>query len=609
MLKPQYQYTVFSMILGAARTFSTTATSSNSPSTSVATFLAHIKKEAATQAFTHQSRYTKPVCGLVWKTSDPKLKHLMQAKKFKGVLEEYGFAENSPMGNTMSENKTVLIKQFYSPPTSLPYKAFNICAGGIPALWAAYIQSRLYKSLKDKEWINPNTAPPVYIIPPNLMLSAAYGSSLQFHIWHAMAMYVQLDPRWNTLNKFGTANILRNTAIRNSGKDNPESTTFPVGEIYPAALLDPKVLHVGMGYAYNELKFKFRHALGLKTYLDETLALAVDSGNVMDAVGKELGTPLLLRNGTFSITDTAAGTEELQLLSTKLKKEYNITAKPITAKDAFTKGGTEPDIAEGGSIWEIDPDGNLCLDFVQTLLTGFKANGGMVTEGTVTEILTDNHDRVTGMVVQSSSNERLCINTRRTYTSFGVGTTYKAENSMVSPVSPVIAGTGYSGMLVIAGKTPITRNYDRNNTHFTPMRNSEGHVLYEEQDGIFYTLVKSTCGGAIAAPAFCIDHAENSLFIARKTFPEHAVHILAARSCYRPISYQNSVHIQRPSRAKGLIAAYGWSGTGITHAPSIAVRIALELAGDATHYTNYTAATSFVGKEMAKYLQPTYHRR
>lgn len=499
-------------------------------------------------------RYAPAREGFTWVTSNPELRNVAEAH-FKRHIENFAI---SSVNTHAPLYTTVTIHSDYGQETELRKQqpVSNVSAGGVPALWAAYIQSLLYK-----EGAFPREyAPPVYIKPSNIKNSAAFGSSTQFHVSHAGPMYT--DP------SFGTANIVMASVIRNlfPKADTPEKDNYMIAEIHPRVFFDPTIIQVGLGYLYHEWKYKLCANLGLETILDETVPLAIKSGKVMDNVADVLGRAVLLRKDTVRVAYNEEETKEMQELQVFLQR-YGIECSQIAVENTEALLGTRPTIGSGGSIWCVKGDGNVIPDIVEVLIDGIRQNGGRVIEGTVSSILySKENDQLSGVIVtgQEGGNEtQTLIRTDHLFTSFGARSLYTQRDGIkrFTPVEPIISGTGYSAFLLVEGE--MTRPIDSNNSHFTPL---ETATL---ADGKKLTLVKATCGGSIGTDSFCISHAVNNLHYATEViFPGRKIEILAAKSCSRPLNGQNSGKLSEV--IPGHWAVTGLGGKGITDAPGLA---------------------------------------
>ncbi|MDA0967690.1 MAG: FAD-dependent oxidoreductase [Proteobacteria bacterium] len=512
-----------------------------------------------------KNRYVEAREGLLWRTKNPELNQVLDSH-FSDMSEAYGISsgndkKDSPVYSDVSikSDSDVETKSFRQE------SAANVSAGGYPALWSAYIQSVLYK----KGMLPKDSPPPVYVMPENMKNSAYYGSSTQFHVSHASPMY--------TDSEFSTTNILFATAKRNLFplSSSPEKDNYMVGEIHPSAMLKPDVLRVGLGYLFHEMKYKYQSKFSKTDVTDETMPLAVASGNVLDEVGADIGKPLLIRNNTIRVAYDEKETKEMVDLKKVLKK-YGVDCEEITFDKAKEIAGTIPSIGKGGSIWSVKGDGNMVPNVVDMLTEGIKNNGGIVIEGTVKDVLYNKDEgKVSGVVVENSKDkQKTLIKTDKLFTSFGARAKYSLNKSVPvkQHVEPIISGTGYSAFLLVEGK--IEKPIDSNNSHFTPVK------TVTTKDGKDLSLVKTTCGGAIGTDSFCVDHAINNLHYATEViFPGKKVDILTAKSCSRPLNGKNSEIITEV--IPGFYAATGFGGKGVTDAPGFAVKhVAQKLAGD-----------------------------
>lgn len=509
-------------------------------------------------------RYAPAREGFTWVTSNPALK-ITAETHFKRHIDNFAI---SSVNTHAPLYTTVTIHSDFGQQADLQKMepVSNVSAGGIPALWAAYMQSLLYKEgAFPKEY-----APPVYIMPSNIRNSAAFGSSTQFHVSHASPMYT--DP------SFGTANIVAASLIRNlfPQADSPEKDNYMIAEIHPRVFFDPTIIQVGLGYLYNEWEYKLCAALGKKTILDETVPLAITSGNVMDNVADVLGRAVLLRKDTVRVAYNEAETKEMQELQTFLQK-YGVECTQIAAQDAEALLGTKPQTGKDGSIWCVKGDGNVAPDIVDVLIDGIRKNGGRVVEGMVTSILYSKEgENLSGVIITGHENgyeTQTLIRTNHLFTSFGARSLYTERDGIkrFTPVEPIISGTGYSAFLLVEGE--ITRPIDSNNSHFTPL---ETATL---EDGKKVTLIKATSGGSIGTDSFCIDHAVNNLHYAVKiVYPGKKVEILAAKSCSRPLNGKNSANLAEV--IPGFYAGTGFGGKGITDAAGFATTRVLDKLTD-----------------------------
>lgn len=499
-------------------------------------------------------RYVRPQKGFYWKTSNPEISGIIN-KHFSDLMETFGVAEKVAEEENPTYKPVRIVTSNSYDRIESAQTAANISAGGISALWSAYLQSVLYK----KGAFPEGTPPPVYIMPKNIKQSAYFGSSTQFHVSHAAPMY--------TDSEFSTAKILKATLARNlfpTKFNHPESDNYMIGEIHPSAFFDPDVIKVGLGYLFHEMKYKFQSGFCSNDVTDETMPLAVISGKLLDDIASELGSNLLVRGDTFRVAYNASETKEMLLLKNTLKK-YGVDCNEITFEEAKNLSGTKPDIWKGGSIWEVKGDGNMMPDTFDLLLEGIKRNGGQVIEGEIEEIIYDDKEqKISGVVVTDSTNSKTFIQGNRLYTSFGAKAKYHCPEEIQNfqPVEPIISGTGYSSILLVTGN--IKKPIDSNNSHFTPIR------TITTQDGTEMTLVKATSGGAIGTDSFCIDHAVNNLHYATEIiFPGKKVEIIAAKSCNRPLNGKNSGIVQEV--LPGFFAGTGFGGKGVTDAPGFAL--------------------------------------
>lgn len=500
------------------------------------------------------SRYAPAREGFTWVSSNPTLRNIAETH-FKKHVENFAISS----ANTHAPlHTTVTIHSDFGQRTDLHNirPASNVSAGGIPALWTAYIQSLLYK-----EGAFPTEfSPPVYVMPSNIRNSAAFGSSTQYHVSHASPMYT--DPA------FSTANIMRVSLLRNffPNIDSPERDNYMIAEIHPRVFFDHEVIQVGLGYLYNEWKYKLDKNLGRETILDETIPLAITSGHVMDNVAEALGNTVLLRKDTVRVAYNAEETEEMLQLQAFLKN-YGIECIQLVEQETLALLGTSPKLGKGGSIWSVKGDGNVIPDIVEVLIDGIRKNGGHVVEGMVSSILySKEEERLSGLIVtghEKGYETQTLIRTNHLFTSFGARSLYKERDGITrfTPVEPIIAGTGYSAFLLVEGE--ITKPIDSNNSHFTPLETTT------IEDGQKLTLVKATCGGSIGTDSFCIDHAVNNLYYATHViFPGKKIEILAVKSCSRPLNGKNSGKLSEI--VPGVWALTGLGGKGITDAAGLA---------------------------------------
>lgn len=527
-------------------------------SESINEFLAHVKKN---------SRFVAPKEGFIWQTTDSKLKDIVY-KNFSTICNQTGLLdkqrERAPI-NTTIIIKNSKISQCTKLESLQSYS--SVSAGGFPALWSAYIQSLLYKkgflSSEDK-------LPPVYILPANMKNSAYFGSSTQYHVSHAAPMYT--DP------EFGTFNIIMASMKRTlfPSQNNPEKDNYMIAEISPKEILNKNVLSVGIGYLFNEIKYKFQSKLGLNSIADETIRLAISSGLIMDDISKELGEDILIRDNTVRVAYNQSETDEMVKLKKQLAK-YDIKCKEIPLDKVKKLTGTKPNISEKGSVWSIEGDGYLNPNIINILIEAIKKNGGKILEGFVSEIYyNEDKQKVEELkVVQNAGTENessQIIKSNSVFTSFGARANYQFDKKIKKSKNPefIISGTGYSAYLIVEGN--IKKPIDSNNTHFTPLS------VAQDSYGNDITLVKSTCGANIGSNSFCIDHAVNSLHYATKIiFVDKKVDIICAKSCSRPLNGLNSAKINEI--IIGLNVATGFGGKGVTDSAGFAVKHATKIAG------------------------------
>jgi glycine/D-amino acid oxidase-like deaminating enzyme len=504
-----------------------------------------------------------------WTTPDPTLRKFVR-DHFPDIEEN--FALSAPTSPSASPTDTTthirsdsdIQKQIPGFRGSFLYS--SVCSGGISALWAAYLMSALYKAGIIKH-------PPVYVMPEDIKHSASKGSSGQFHVSHATPMYT--DP------EFGALNILFQTIRRSLTDVDPRTDNYMIGEI-DLSRLDARVLRVGLGYLFNEIEYKFNRYIGRPTIADKTISDAILAGFIMDNVGSELKEELLLRRNTIRVAYNLDETREMEQTREEMAR-HGIACRQISAEKALEYSGTTPRIGEGGSIWEVEGDGNISPKLFDTLCDAIEKNGGTVVKsGKISVILHDKDSkRTTGVVVDLGKENGIpvqeILRTDSVYTSFGCYAKYVADNGITlnTDVEPIIPATGYSGYIIVTGDSPITRPIDSNNSHFTPFAT-------KFVDGKHHTIVKTTCGGAIGTDSLNRDHAINSLWYARNViFPGMEVAVVSARPCSRPINTINSGRITEV--LPGNHVATGFGGKGITDAPTFAAKYTMStLAGDKT---------------------------
>jgi glycine/D-amino acid oxidase-like deaminating enzyme len=502
-------------------------------------------------------RYAPATQGFTWKTPDSKLSDLV-TKHFPEAINTFAIKNENTKATPPTVAKTKIKKgKITASVKELPVVS-SVSAGGLPALWVAYMQSLLFKT-----GVFPkNIAPPVYVIPDDMENSAAFGSSTQFHVSHAAPMYT--DPA------FSTARILWASIKRNMGwgDNSPERDNYMIGEIHPAAFFNPTVINVGLGYLYHEWRYTFGSVANLKTILDETIPLAIASGNVMDNVSAELGQKILLRKNTIRVAYDKAETKEMLELQKQLK-EYGIECTQVSKAEVLSTAGVVPKIGKDGSIWTIKGDGNLVPNVVEILVQGIQRNGGTVIRGMVSDIHYSREDnQIFGVTVKGQNSETF-VRSDRLFTSFGARGNYVFEDRSLDAgkIEPIISGTGFSAFLVVEGE--IKQPIDSNNSHFTPLK------TVTIADGKKITLVKATCGGAIGSDSFCVDHAINNLFYATHIiFPNKKVEIFAGKSCPRPLNKQNSGRLIEA--LPGFFIGSGFGGKGVTDAAGVATTGVLE---------------------------------
>lgn len=534
---------------------------------SVEDCIGYLRDQAKGTGVLH-ARYSSPERSgwNAWKTTDPALKAIVK-KHFGAIEEAFALDATTTPSASSGKTRTHIISdndvQSQNPTFRSEIAHSSVCSGGISALWAAYMLSALHKDklIEGK--------PPVYILPDDIKHSASKGSSGQFHVSHATPMY--------TDEEFSAFNILFQTLRRTVTRVDPKVDNYMIAEI-DLSHLDPKVIRVGLGYLWNEMQYKFKKALGFSTIADETIRDAITSGIIMDNIGRDLGKELLHRKNTLRVAYNKAETLEMEETQRQMAS-HGIVCETISPEEAFEKSGTTPKIGEGGSIWEVEGDGNISPNIFDILCQAIKANGGEVIEsGLVSAILHDKGSkRVTGVVVDCGSKKGIPVQrifrTNSVYTSFGFNAEYVADNGvrLDEDVEPIIPATGYSAYLLVRGDRPITRPVDSNNSHFTPFATAKVGEDY-------YTIVKTTCGGAIGTPAFNIDSAENSLYYAREIiFPGMQVDIICARHCSRPINTINSGRITEV--LPGNYVATGFGGKGITDGAAFGAKYAKKVIG------------------------------
>lgn len=503
----------------------------------------------------NSSRYIKPREGFSWITQDKKVQELVQThcpeinSTFKLDMSSQVWENGEPKHNTVEFVNSLPSFTKEAPPK----KASVITVGGIPSLFSAYYHSEMYK----QGIFLPEDGPPVHILPPKIDFSTGFGSSMQFHVSHASPMYADKE--------FSSLKILARSVNRQLGlfPANPESSSYTVADTPLENLINPQIINVGLGYMLNEYRYKFRSLLGKSTIVDESIQLAITSGIAMDRISSTLDDFILERKGTIRIAYDQEETKEAEELALLLRK-HGIKCKKVSLDEVFNLTGATPKVAEGGSFWEVEGDGNLNPRIIDILCKKIVENGGIIIEGMVEKIVRDAESgELSGLVVSESGKERF-LATGSAYLSLGPHAKYvDCTGSKMKPVEPVIAGTGYSSFILVDKE--IKRPLDANNHHFTPMK------TFTNDAGIKQTLLKATGGGAIGTDGFNRDHALNNLYYATQVlFSDVHVDIIAAKSCVRPLNKQNSVNLQTP--LPGAIIATGWGGTGITYAAGVAIR-------------------------------------
>ncbi|MBL0318980.1 MAG: FAD-binding oxidoreductase [Alphaproteobacteria bacterium] len=434
--------------------------------------------------------------------------------------------------------------------------AVAVLSGGISALWAAYLMTDLWSKKRLPDW----QSPPIYVEPIDIKRSPSKsGSSGQFHVSHATPMYT--DPAFSALSILGLS-LYRTVASENFERDN-----YTVGQIFPPALFNPffgrNVWHVGAGYLWNGLKYKYQKIRGHDTILDKTIPMAISSGKIMDQVSVDLGQPLLHRKNTIRIAYNEAETKEMEEMAVMLKR-YGIECKKISLDEVHKKVGTLPTFGDGGSAWEVEGDGNINPNTFEILTQAIRKKGGIVIRGQVNSILINSKsNEVSGVGIDEGFDQHdipkeTIIRTSKVYTSFGANAEYNVEKAvkLLNPIEKITPASGYSAYLLVEGdiKCPI----DSNNSHFTPIK-----TITDEQTRETWTLVKTTCGGAIGTKRLPVGAAINNLWYAAKViFPQKRVEIFSVKSCWRPINALNSGVITEI--ANGLFIGTGFGGKGIT---------------------------------------------
>jgi glycine/D-amino acid oxidase-like deaminating enzyme len=497
-----------------------------------------------------------------WTTPNLKLMDIAK-KNFGEQFNEFAIGASSIATISTGKSKVHVKSDHYLKERERNFRkekpSIFVASGGISALFATYLMSDLYKN----EQLPKGTNPPIYIKPFDIKNSATKGSSGQYHVSHAAPMYT--DPEFSALN------ILSKSIRRRLFGEDPEKDNYMIGQIDLKSLWqNPDVMRVGLGYLGNELYYKVRNALGYSTILDETIPLAIESGKIMDKIGEIIGNPILLRKNTIRIAYNSAETLEMEESAKKLQ-QYDIVCRRISSnEEIFEKTGTTPKIGNGGSIWEVEGDGNMDPGMFDALCNAITKNGGEVLDGTVSTILCDAPSKqVTGVVLNLGLEEgqpkSRVIRADNVYTSCGHNAEYLFHNGIKphNKIEKIIPATGYSAYLLVEGniKCPI----DSNNTHFTPM--STANI-----DGNDVTLVKTTCGGAIGTADFNTDHARNSLHYATHiVFPGKKVEILSTKACSRPINSKNSGVITEAE--KNFWVGTGFGGKGITDGAAFAAQV------------------------------------
>ena len=534
---------------------------------SVHAFIRHIQSEAIRSSI--DRRYVQNTPWNVWVNKDAEIKSILD-NHFSELQTSY--ALQAPVIPYTPTPRTLVRHT----PDNMPDErsSFSISSGGISAIFNAYFNASIYK--KHKSRLEGRFTPPVYIIPADLKRSASKGNSGQFHVSHALPMYTDTEFAalylfWITFKRYLPDFLID----KNDPTINPEHDNFLIAEIRPSSLLKKKVLKVGLGYLFHELQYKLRSHLGLTTIADETIQLAIESGRIMDIVGKELDQDILVRNDTIRVAYTEAETKEMEALQHDLSK-YNISMRELSQHEVAERSGTTPKIGQGGSIWEVKGDGNVAPEIFDILSDAIQKNGGKVMVGMVDSVFVNpDSQQVKGVAVnlgmdQNNIPKSQTLLTENLYTSFGSGATYQFDHNIEpkNSIETIISATGMSAYLLVVGKQPITVPVDSNNSHFTPLKNVKTGDEYT-------TLIKATCGGAIGSKTFCTDHAINALFYAAHViFPDSKVHIISARSCSRPINTRNSgilTHV-----LPGWRVGTGFGGKGLTDAAAFAAHTTLD---------------------------------
>ncbi|MEQ9116558.1 MAG: FAD-dependent oxidoreductase [Rickettsiales bacterium] len=480
-------------------------------------------------------RYLGDSTGFTWVNPDMEVMRTIKIQ-FPEIYKFIGGKRTKIKGNH-TNNIEVVDSSEISLSSYKAIKVDSICAGGFPAKWMSYF---LAKKRKENIFIESEVS----------HLNATHGSSYQFHVSHAMPMYTDKE--------FSTFKILFKTLMRLafSWYDKPCKDNYLIVEIHPSGFFDLDTLKVGVGYLINEIKYKCRSVLNKDTIINQTIPLAVLSGEILDEFGRENG--FKYRLDTVRVAFNESETKEFYELA-KLLEKYSIYPYKISEKEYHKITGSRIELGKGGSIWRMPGDGIIPHELFIYLST-FLENNKILENGFISKIILKNKECY-GIIVKQHEKEIL-YKTKKLFLSLGAHHSFQLGKNIKYQMNPdtIIPGTGFSSYLLIEGKISVP--VDSNNSHFSPIRT----IKYKNKK---YTMVKASSGATLGHAGFCREHALNCLFYAKEVlFRECEIIPISCRPCSRPINSTNSGVLKEVF--KNVFYAHGFGGKGITDAAGFA---------------------------------------
>lgn len=495
--------------------------------------------------------------GFSWVSTNNELRTLAQ-KHFASVLDTFCVADAPVMNAKGSVVEVVSIDQtaFNTDICLKQLPQASISVGGPSALVMAYFEAERFANR------GTGQRPPIFSTQ-SVTQSNAYGSALQIHQRYAQRMaYTDYKYEGWHLLKVGLQRFFSTRTLEEALVADYLTVDFDWDSIWrndPLAIADIYIKNELTTWHDKLNRWRDAETTGSKTY-----HYAKESTRILKAIDADVG-GIFSQEGAISIGLSKKEYDAIEKKNKWLLKRYHIESIPISVSTIAKEYGFFPDFSKGGGAYYYPADGYLQPDFWHKLEKGILKNKGLVASWTLKKIvLTEQQDKVVGIVVEEDSTERF-IRTDHLYVSLGYNTKYKfktAKNSKTlwpTPHTPsienVTTGTGFSGIALIFGNGPNVP-IAFNSHHTTPIARA-----YDSVYGPL-SLVKTT-GGALMGSytQYQVQHAANNVWYNEKIFGPEKFRLLATKGCSRSINSGNSGKF---TVFPGLVIGTGRGGKGVT---------------------------------------------